>query len=448
MKKLVDLFFASKKAWFLLLLIGMTFYRFPSLLYEPRFYAEEGFNFFTYAYKSSWFDSLTAIHIGYYSLFLNVAGTLSAKTVPLAYAPYVTTYLSFLLQFVPIVLVLWGRSVFFDTDIKRGMVCFFILLTLPGELWLNTTCSQFILCLVTFLILVQKEETLRGGLKWMSRISLCVAGLSGLISCFFTPLFFIKYLKTKHRETRRHLVILLSLSVVQFSISMIFILAGYTLGRFHCAHALGTALNFVYQNILSPVFGQGMLEQYHKYLNSNIQRNWDWTHPVFVTQTILFLIFIVCLVWLLASAWKRRELRVGVVSYLLIAVMTTLLSMGMLGGERYSYVPRVILLMVLLSQVRFDLPGRLNRLKSVLSLLILVTFLYFSMAEFRYRMRNSADESLPKWREEIALWEQNHNHLIRIWPQIQDQRWMFEMPLKYGEAKKSPSGPADPEAPK
>ncbi|HZV81410.1 MAG TPA: hypothetical protein VFF53_04500, partial [Geobacteraceae bacterium] len=48
-------------------------WRQPELLTAPRFWAEEGTNFFAYAYAHSWWENLLHPQFGYYTLYNAIA---------------------------------------------------------------------------------------------------------------------------------------------------------------------------------------------------------------------------------------------------------------------------------------------------------------------------------------------------------------------------------------
>ena len=91
-------------------LLGLFLYAFilvvraPWVLFQGRFWAEEGTFFLPYAWTHSFLDSLIAPHAGYYNLVSNLAGIIATR-VPLEVAPRFTVALAFLLQLLPAILV-------------------------------------------------------------------------------------------------------------------------------------------------------------------------------------------------------------------------------------------------------------------------------------------------------------------------------------------------------
>ncbi|MFH2001431.1 MAG: hypothetical protein ABIK28_17240, partial [Planctomycetota bacterium] len=400
-----------RKALFFAFLVVLILYRSPSLFSEPRFYGEEGSNFFTFAYSHSWLHGLVVPAISYYSFFLNFSCVLAAKCVPLIYAPFVTTYLSLLLTLAPIVLVLWGRSLFFDTPLKQGIICLGTLFFSPGEIWISTTCSQFYLCLITFLILIQDVNALNFFQRWFYRIALGVAAMSGVLSCFLAPFFLMKYRHDRSRENRIQMVIVTCLSIAQFSICALFVLFGPNTTRFQSADLRFTVLNYFYSHFLYPLFGQYMGTRYLVFIKRE-----EWWSSGFIGLSAIFIAYIVFAFIMFASTLKDRNKRVIIYSFLIVSILSTLLSIQMVSGPRYGFMPNIVLAIITLSQIDFKSRSAWIRVKSVICTVLIFTSLVVGAVEFRYRLIPYSDETWPKWREEITKWEENHRYPIKIWP--------------------------------
>ncbi len=118
--------------------IWIIFLREPSLFIEPRFWAEEGSVYISYAYTHSWYENLLAPHLGYYSLFNNLIASIATKVVPLTYAPFVTTFGAFIVQIISFLIILWGDSICWNNIYKRIIVSLSILfVSSTGEIWLT-----------------------------------------------------------------------------------------------------------------------------------------------------------------------------------------------------------------------------------------------------------------------------------------------------------------------
>jgi len=415
---------ANRKLLFFAFCVVLIIYRAPILFTEPRFYGEEGSSFFAFACKHSWFQSLVMPAISYYSLFLNFSCTLAAKCVPLLYAPWVTTYLSLLLTLLPIILVLWGRSLFFDTPLKQGLICLCTLFFAPGEIWISTTCSQFYLCLITFLILIQDVGALNFFQRWLYRFALGVAALSGVLSCFLTPLFIVKYRNERTRENKIQMVIMLALTIAQLSICTLFVLLGNNATRFFSADLRLTALHYFYYNFLYPLFGQYMGAKYLGFIKNDV-----WNSAAFFGISSVFIVYVLFVLGMFVSTMTDRKKRVIVYSFFIVSILSTLLSIKMVSGPRYGFMPNILIAIIILSQINFKNPSVWIKVKSGICLLLIVTSLVVGAVEYKFRLIKYSNANWPKWRQEVARWEKNPTHPLRIWP----PNWAFRLPAERAE---------------
>jgi len=179
------------------------FFRAPSFFFEPRFWGEEGVIYFSNAFNNSWYQALFTPHLGYFSLFNNIASTLAANIVPLKYAPLITTLLAFVVQVIPLAIVLWSRSELWGSAVKKAVGILIILFVpVTGEIWLATNLSQFYFSLITFLILMEDMGNASLRRVWCYRILLVLSGLTGVVSCFITPLFIFKAWTKKRKDVK------------------------------------------------------------------------------------------------------------------------------------------------------------------------------------------------------------------------------------------------------
>jgi len=170
----------------------------------PRLWAEEGIVYFSYASSHSWLSALLKPHLGYYSLFSNLAAVLASRAVPLEKAPLVTTFLAFFVQCIPLLIVIWGNSNFWNTFFKKAIMIAIILFTpLSGETWLTTINCQYHFSLITVLILCECNDSNQIK-KNFYRALLVISSLSGVLSCFLMPLYLIRAWITKQREAVVH----------------------------------------------------------------------------------------------------------------------------------------------------------------------------------------------------------------------------------------------------
>ena len=120
-----------------LILVVILVWRAPNLLRAPRFWAEEGRVYFKFAYEHGFFRSLYFIHwwMGYLYLLPNISAAIAAHMLPLEYAPFATTYAALVVQLIPFLIILYGKSTVFKRIPKKITACLILMFTptLTGE---------------------------------------------------------------------------------------------------------------------------------------------------------------------------------------------------------------------------------------------------------------------------------------------------------------------------
>lgn len=399
----------------MLVAIFIIYMREPSLFSGPRFWAEEGSIYFSYAFGHSWFQALFRPHFGYFSLFNNIASVFAVNLVPLRYAPLVTTLMAFVLQVVPLVIILWGESDFWDSTTRRVLGILIVLFTpLSGEIWLNTVNSQFYLGLITFLILMEDVINIGPYKKWFYRGLLVLSGLTGSISCFLLPLFAIKAWQGKRREEIVQASILFACCILQLAII-------WTTGRGHLGSRVAGVDPFEVisvisvQTIILPLLGGEIANAFADMLEgvrSSSNQQFRMLSLVLFGCGIGFFWYIS-----VRLASKRRLMILG--SYFLIVVLSIVTSIGQKftyvnpgAGSRYFYLPSVILMILILSNIRLD--ERFKMLRSALFASLLTISLISGMN--LYMRIPLAHKSWPKWSEEVLRWQEDPEYMLKIWP--------------------------------
>ena len=140
-----------------LLIIVINYIRIPELFSYPRFFAEEGSLYFSYAYSHSWINNLLTPQHGYYTLYHSLVTSL-AKLPTIENAPLVTTGTAFIVQVVVSYYALWGNIPIFDNLIKKSIVALLIPLVSFPHIWLTTIGIHFWLPVITFFILISSNN--------------------------------------------------------------------------------------------------------------------------------------------------------------------------------------------------------------------------------------------------------------------------------------------------
>ena len=423
--------------WLLLLVVCMLVaYRQPTILTEPRFWAEEGTYFFSYAFSHSWFD--TIFHVvplfGFYSLTHNMAG-LTATFVPLEYAPLVTVYLGFMSHLLPCVVVIFGNSPFWNKLSQRLLLCLGILLFPFGRMWLNTTYIHFTLALTVFLILLSETKDSQPLSKQFYRLLILLGGLSGAVSCFLTPAFLLKAWKSRSKEDIIHATVLTATSLVQVSVFV------YTLTQLD-PNARARFTSFGYSNVWSiisfqfgiPFYGWPFTNlEFVTYLNNKffygivLKYNIYFKNIILLLEKPVELFFCIIVIGYVStigvSQFRDPRLRLLPISFLLLFFLSTAGSVHMRGGPRYTYVPLVIILLMLLTEYHVNWENVTRRYLAALCILIMLVV-------NGYAYRKGTETYWPKWLSECSTWRLDNSYALKIWPYNMSEQWKISLDIK------------------
>lgn len=402
----------------LLISILIIFLRRTSFFLEPRFWAEEGSAYFSFAFSHHWYESLINVQFGYFALWPNIASTIAANLVSLIYAPLVTTLFALVVQIIPIVLILWGHSELWLHPLKK-LACIFIIIFTPlsNEIWLNTINSQFYFSVITFLLLLNDIETFNFK-KWAFRFLLVCAGLTGCISCFLLPLFFLKARWEHNRERRIQAYILAACPIIQIFALWVSIRNNTIPNRFFI-------LNL-------PLFGSMLWTQIISLLFFGISKANEFARFIGLNQTNFFRFELIGLLLLsieslfffyVSSKLVLRQRVILMGSFFLLIILSIVAGKGnesdkllliFIGNSpRYFYAPNVILMFLIIANIKWQ--GNIfDRIRSCLLTIFLgIALILGSVQYFKFI---SITDSGPKWTEEILKWKKDQTYNIEIWP--------------------------------
>ena len=374
----------------------------PSLFYAPRFWAEEGTEFFHTAYVSPLFEALIEPHQGYYLIWPNLAAILAVYTVPIEYAPAVTTWMALLVLLAVIGLILVNEASALDTPFKKAVASLAALVVgATGEIWLTSINSQYYFALIAFLLLIDRKQI---PLKRRAfYVVAAIAGLSGPMANFITPLFLLRYWQKRERGD---LVLFLIFCVTSFIelysiVYSIVVIGGaaYYSGvnpRFHTSASISAVLRtMTFSGLGYPIIGRLPIRR--------------WIPELLVIASIVL------------SISQISELMLFILSVVILTIIPVLSSFDMAGGDRYAYAASVILAMQLLAQ---STNTRLPVAARVLSSSLLVVSLVYWSWSFRTSFHRCLDPSCysfhdpswPTWSSEVAAWRADPTRKLQVWP--------------------------------
>jgi hypothetical protein len=313
---------------------------------DGRFWAEEGSMFYADFHGRSWVGRLLYLVYGHLMLAANVV-VAASMLVPLKLAPLVTTWLSFAMQSIPVVMIAaWHERI----GLTRA-AAFAVMVVLAGlpqapEAWANAVNLHFHFSLVAAIIAAAGTGSAYP--RWTSRGLLALSGLSGVPPNFLAPLFLALAVVTRERERWIHFGILAATAAIQGLLLLIH--SDATGERTLSFDPRFYWLPIVAQQVLSPLLGTKLGEGLATILRRVLQND--------AGAVVFAMACSVPIAGLFAAAWRARARRLWTLlaASLTLALLSIFGSIGdkmslisAAGGGRYFYVPNVLLAMFLFS---------------------------------------------------------------------------------------------------
>ncbi len=373
----------------------------PGIL-AGRFWAEEGPIFFERAWTLPPWHALWQPYGGYLNLVANAAALAARWLVPLRWATYVTMTTGLLFQLLPPALLLSARDAWLR-PLPVRLTGLLLLLFLPAseEIWLQTLHCQFELLLCCGLILACDVPPVDGAAGLFRLAVLALAPLCGPLPLVLLPLFVARAAIERAWPRVVQAAVLAAFGAVQ--------VLGFLStppGRVYALHPLIDLAIVTLKHLAIPFLGVAGAER----VNAGIVAAFAGGH-VPVLAVILPLVVVPVFAWALLrrglaapGIWLfGAAVAIAGASYFgAIGGPTTLLDV--LAAQRYAVVPQLLLELALLS-----LAAR-SPVAQVLAAWLLVVGIT------NYWGEAPTGSSGPSWRQEVAAWQADPSHVLRIWP--------------------------------
>ena len=389
---------------------------------EPRFWAEEGTLHFAYSYHHSWLQSLFNPQIGYLNFWPNLA-TRIAVEVPLERAPLVTTLMAMLVQLAPVALILWSTSPLFGNWYRKlAAVLVVIFSPITGEVWLNSVNSYTFFGVITFLILLEDAPE-RFARRWVYRLLLLTAGLTGTLACFLSPFFIFRAFFERKIERIWQTLILAVCSVLQVILIFSYHDQGNISGRFQPVGPAGYGTTIWTQTIALFAFGIDTVSHWTEQIFSLIYHNvnaFQFLGGLLLAGAMVLFLFLSTNI-----DWKTRLLFLG--SYVTLTYVPMvfsaihdkyiLLQTG--NHSRIFLAPNIIFGLMLLIGIQFvnekGWKAALRNIASLGCLLLISASLFWGV--YFYRSKGFETNYWPDWQAEVQTWKANPQHPLKIQPE-------------------------------
>ena len=385
-----------------------------TLFSAPRFWAEEGAIWFSHAFSHDWSSVIFVAEVGYYNFYTQLAVLLASRIVPLEHAPLVTTVMAFFVQYIAIMIVVWDNSSLWNTTLKKAVItAIIIFIPRTAEIWLNTNGSQYFFSLITILILLSDDEKPSIFKKYVYRILIFFAGLTGVLSCALTPLFFLKAWKTRAKETYVQAGALVICCVIQ----LLSIYIEPSRMGFPTITAAGLiAWVRVFLAPFSLIFAQ-ICSQYI----INIYRSYG--KVVFHLAGFSIIVIEAAIIWILTKQIIKLKNILIVGSFLFLTFFSTYFGIGgrenmalldVSVGNRYFYVPGVLMLLMIIFSIDFKSKKTVKNILSGILVLLMVTSCINGLYWFQKDKLKKINWTT--WSSEVAIWKNKHSYRLKIWP--------------------------------
>lgn len=406
-----------------ILIIVLVIYRVPKVIWPGRFWAEEGLVYFSKYFNTDIWNFLFSIDLGYYSLFNKIAVIVSAGTVPLEFAPFVTALFAMAATILPAWILLYSCREFQKDKLFVYLSIFVTLFIQPNqEVWINTINTQFYLCISTAFILITHPRTKQ--LHCLRLLILILSGMTGVVSCLIFPFFWADYFLSKNRNKLHEVVVLTAVCLIQI---ICVLKAGgreteLNIGILPC-------ILFIKQFAL-PIFGASAAGKAAGFIKGQELFKSSFFSllimtPYFVTAICIFL-------WGGKRSWYLFFAGIFIASISCLksaeAAYTSLLShLSPYGGGRYYFAPNIMVIMSLFvsdrAKISINLRGfNLYRIfsTSLICIVIFVGFIDFISTRQNHKYLFEG----PSWQQEVKNWKENKSDKLRIWP----EPWIMTLP--------------------
>lgn len=399
-----------------LVFIALTVFRAPNLLVAPRFWAEEGVVCYRFAYSHGFIEMLGFLNprCGYMSFTSNFAAAVAAHITQPEYAPFVTTYISFIAQSIPFLIILFGKSRVYKGIGKKIFACLIILFapSTTGEVWLNSINLMIYFGLITVLILLENLEDVSRMRRWAYRLLLAIGGMSGPYTLIMQPIFMFQAFIERKKERYIQLAIVTSTLIIQGSMTFytFFFTEAFNLKR-GTNLGLHTIGDVSLHHIGVPFLGPELADK----LSASLGSIGPYIFLILFLAALPMILF-----WRTKDGFNVRDSRVILMLALLIlAIVVPLTSLNGDAGDRYGVLSGWVILLIILDSIhlRQDPYIVVPDLVSCALTLILLTSLTIGLFNYRNSKCFDYDGRYPNnWKAGVEKWRQDPSYKIQICP--------------------------------
>lgn len=411
----------TAKILILLSAILVSVYPQPKLFSQPRFFAEEGTSYFSYAFNHSWIENICHPQYGYFTLYNSLVTSL-ATVLPLELSPFVTTYLAFMVLILASCVVIRSDIPGLNSNLKRFIVTISIHQLLYATAWLNTIGVQYVLCVIAYLILLQNNIYNHSFSVTIRCFILILCGLTGVTSCFLAPAYIYKAIILKSKQLAIYSCILICCLSFQICIFFTALISNdASLNNRFLHHDIITLIGIFFKYItyqfFVPLLGLGVLDsRLISYAEQYIASKFTFIAIVgYEAMPVLIgLVIFMFILLLTIKTIRTLEVKLFAMCFTIISILSTVLSINMSGGPRYTYIPSIMLIVFFVSTLS---NSAINTYLRYIAIMLISSSILVNMIERPILINGFAyNDKWPNWINEVQMWRKNDNYILKIWP--------------------------------
>lgn len=401
------------KAAILLAFALLVCIRMPEIVWEGRFWAEEGAHFYSEAWRDPPVRAILMPFGGYLNLVASSSTVLARWTLPVADAPYLTIGTALVFQLLPPLVILTASDPWLRPWRVRVVAILLILFDINSdEVWLQTLHCQFELTLTAALILGLDMPSLRSAFAWRL-VPLGLAPLCGPGAFALVPLFFLRALSERSVRRLAEGSVIAAATLIQVACFF-----SRSANRANALHPVLYLCTLTVRHLAAPLLGMAHADVVADGIRAELASGHV---PVLATALPVLVFGVVGAVaaragrhqpalWLFAAAASVSLLS----SYGAISSGTEMISAYL--GERYFFVPQAMLSLGILALGATTA----ERLSGVFRFIAL-WFLVIGASGYFFPWPLIAHG--PNWRTEVAAWRRDPAKPLHLWPTW----WVMEL---------------------
>lgn len=400
---------------FFLMIVFILFIRAPEIILKGRFWAEEGTQYFKYAYEHNILETLFWVYFrcGYYYFSANLS-VLLAALVPLEFAPFVATFCSFSITIIIVYVIYFTPSYLLTNNFLKILFCFYLVIgpQVVAEVYCNAVNTQvywgiFGVMALFFDYAELENRNAKGYIpkREMLDVMLVIASLSGLYCVILFPFFIFRFLLQKDKHVFKQ---------ITYMTLPFFIQSGLVIYSKFFAGLASTKMNlnlFDFEKIVYSLRQQFIRPLFGIRKTNNISMG-----------GLIFCIAIFIVIYSI-NLYLYRNNKKLVIQYIMLIVLYAYyfvyVQIGALStdgaGGRYGFISGSITYLTLLLSI-WGIYKKLANWRIILAIVFIPLIVggYDFQGKANWRYLNYLEA--PNWKSEVERFEKDNTYELKCWP--------------------------------